>query len=114
MAWTSTEVDQFVIGDRRCHVYDCVYGGTGYGGGESATGATGATGPTYNDLGFADTVDATFYADVYEVPRGATGAVYGRRANYDPYNQKLIVGATAAADISDTTYRVVAVGKYQR
>lgn len=117
MAWASTQVTAFVIGDRRMHVYDCVYAGTGYGGGQSVTGATGATGPTYNDLGFASTTDPEFFASVEQIPRGVTGGLYNaatRVAQYDPYNQKLIVGATAGTDISDTTYRITAVGRYQR
>lgn len=114
MAWTTTRVDQFYVGNpgaghpRLVTVSDCVYGGTGYGGGQLATGATGATGPTKSDLGFSVS-DSTFTALVTEVPRGVTGGIYGRKAAYDPYNEKLVVGATAAVDISDVTYRVVAM-----
>ena len=117
MAWASTKVTQYTLADRRVHVYDCVYSGTGYGGGLSVTGATGATGPTRNDLGFASTADPEFEVRVQQVPQGGTGAVYfaaTRQAFYDITNQKLVVGATAAVDISDTTYRITAVGKYQR
>lgn len=117
MAWAATKVTQTVVGDRRLHIYDCVYSGTGYGGGLSATGATGATGPTLNDLGFASTTDPEFASWVEQVPRGGTGGFYTaatRVAQYDPYNGKLIVGATAATDISDTTYRVFALGRYQQ
>jgi len=117
MAWASTKVAQFVVADRRCHIYDCVYGGTGYGGGLSATGATGATGPTQNDLGFASTADPEFSVIVQQVPQGATGAIYTaatRLAFYDYNGQQLIVGATAATDISDTTYRITAFGRYQQ
>jgi hypothetical protein len=117
MAWASTLVSQRVVADQRCHVYDCVYSGTGYGGGLSITGATAATGPTKTDLGFASTTDPEFNVTVQQVPRGVTGAFYvpvTREAAYDPYNEKLIVGATAATDISDTTYRLVAYGRYGR
>lgn len=117
MAWTSSKVAQFVIADRRCHIYDCVYSGTGYGGGLSVTGATGATGPTLNDLGFASTSDSEFTAVVQQVPQGGTGAIYTaatRQAAYDISGQQLIVGATAATDISDTTYRIIAIGRFQR
>jgi hypothetical protein len=116
MAWTNTKVAQFVIGDRRCHIYDCVYGGTGYGGGLSATGATGATGPTKNDLGFASTTDTEFAVVVQQVPLGATGSFNvsaTRAAQYDISREKLVVGATAATDISDITYRITAFGRYQ-
>lgn len=115
MAWTSTKVTQYVVADRRVHVYDCTYSGTGYGGGQATTGATGATGPTQTDLGFASTTDPEFYvASISEKSDGATGAVYGRKVAYDYTNQKLIVGATAAVDISDVTYRITAVGRYQQ
>lgn len=114
MAWTSTKLFQTVIGDRRYHVYDCVYAGTGYGGGQAATGATGATGPAVTDLGFGSVSDPHFQVlSIQEVSNGATGAFYGRKAAYDYTNQKLIIGATAATDISDVTYRVTAVGRYQ-
>lgn len=117
MAWVSTKVTQFTTADRRCHVYDCVYGGTGYGGGLNVTGATGATGPLLADLGFATTSDSEFFSIVVQQPRGVTGAFYTpatREAAYDHYNQKLIVGATAGTDISDTTYRIIAYGRYQQ
>jgi hypothetical protein len=114
MAWASTMVAQFVVADRRCHIYDCVYSGTGYGGGQLPTGATGATGPTKADLGFASTTDPEFTAFVQAVPRGGTGAFYGRTHAYDPYNEKLIIGATAATDISDSTYRLTCYGRYGR
>ena len=108
MAWAMTQVSQYVVSDRRCHVYDCVYSGTGYGG-----FATGATGPTLNDLGFASTSDSEMYVFAYEALINATGA-YGRRdVAYDLANQVLRVGATAGSDISGTKYRVVATGKYQ-
>lgn len=113
MAWATTQIFQTVIGDRRLHVYDAVYSGTGYGGGQATTGATGATGPTLNDLGFTETTDDEFVAFVQNVPRGGTGAFYGRSHAYDPYNEKLIIGATAGTDISDSTYRIYAIGKYQ-
>lgn len=114
MAWAVTSVAKYVEGDRRVHVLDCVYGGTGYGGGLANTGATGATGPTLTDLGFATTTDPEFFVTVSESPQGTTGAIYGRRAAYDITNQKLVVGATAATDISDTTYRVIARGRFQQ
>ncbi len=116
MAWASTEVTKFVIGNHRLHVYDCVYSGTGYGGGQATTGATGATGPTRNDLGFAAVGDTAFAAFVQQAPQGVTGGFYPaatRMAAYDVQNQKLIVGCTAGTDISDTTYRVYAISKYQ-
>jgi hypothetical protein len=113
MAWTTTILTQYTHADRRIHVVDCVYGGTGYGGGQLSTGATGATGPTFNDLGFAETTDDQFFIfGVHTVPRGVTGAIYNRTAAYDPYNEKLIIGATAGTDISDVTYRVVACGRF--
>jgi hypothetical protein len=125
MAWTITPVDQIWVGNpgfghpRLITISDCVYGGTGYGGGLSATGATGATGPTKSDLGFTGTTDASFtILSIQQVGKGtgATGAVYpglaARAAVYDYTNQKLIVGATAATDISDVTYRVAAIGVY--
>lgn len=113
MAWTNTRVSQYVVADRRVHVYDCVYGGTGYGGGLSAsTGATGATGPTRNDLGFADVADPEFSVLIAE--KDNTSPVTRRNALYDLTNQRLVVGATAGTDISGVTYRVIATGRYGR
>ena len=121
MAWASTPVDAYWVGNpgmghpRLVTVTECVYSGTGYGGGLSITGATAATGPTKSDLGFTGTTDGTFNVIVQQIPQGVTGAVYfaaTRQAFYDVANQRLVVGATAATDISDTTYRLRAVGKY--
>lgn len=125
MAWTTTAVDSYFIGNpgtghpRLVTVSDCVYGGTGYGGGLLATGATGATGPTRSDLGFTGTTDATFTVTSIQqkgAGTGATGAIYpglaARAAVYNYRDQQLIVGATAGTDISDVTYRVTAVGLY--
>lgn len=113
MAWTATGVVSFTLpGKRQVHVHDCVYSGTGYGGGQSATGASGATGPTKDQLGWVNVVDSEFIAWVQQVPKGGTGGFYTRSAAYDVDNQKLLVGATAGTDISDTTYRVYSIGRY--
>lgn len=117
MAWATTRVDTYYIGNpgtghpRLVTVSDCVYSGTGYGGGQLSTGATGATGPTKADLGF-DTGDVKFSAFVQAVPRGVTGGFYNRSHAYDPYNEKLLIGATAGTDISDVTYRIIATQWY--
>ena len=111
MAWAVTKVSQVVISDRREHVYDCVYSGTGYGGGQGNP-PTGATGPTLVQLGFANLSDSEMFVECWEAVAGVTGAWVGRVAHYDIPNQQLVVGATAAADISASKYRVKMVGRY--
>ena len=119
MAWTITTIDSYVVGNpgtghpRLVTISDCVYGGTGYGGGllsfSSSTGATAATGPTKSDLGFTGTTDASFCAQVFESAN--TGTVH-RSFWYDTTKEALVVGATAATDFSNVTYRIIAQGKY--
>lgn len=125
MAWLNKAIDSFEVGNpgsghrRLVTITDCVYNGTGYGGGLLSTGATGATGPTRSDLGFTGTTDASFTV-LSITQRGAgtaaTGNIYpglaARSAVYDYTNQALIVGATAATDFSDVTYRIMAIGYY--
>jgi hypothetical protein len=117
MAWTTTRVDSYYIGNpgtghpRLVTISDCVYGGTGYGGGQLSTGATGATGPTKSDLGFA-TSDSTLTVTAFEKPKATGAGYYGRKVGYDHTNEQLLVGCTAGTDISDVTYRVTAIGVF--
>jgi hypothetical protein len=109
MALTLTEVDQYVIGDRRVHIYDAL-GDNNY--------ASGGEALTKNDLGFADAADPAFNVQVE--------ASAGYVAEYDVTNELLKVywvdtsvdgqpmQDAAGADLAAVTFRVTATGKYQR
>ena len=120
MPWTTTLIDSYYVGNpatghpRLVTVNECVYSGTGYGGGYggsfNATGATGATGPSLSELGFTDGTDSTVEVQVYEYKNGTP--IVKRTAVYDIGREMLIVGVTAGTDISGVTYRVVTTGRY--
>ena len=112
MAWEVTKVTEYVVADRRCHVYDCVIGST-WAGAMDLDAPTGATGPTLNDFGFADIDDPEMTVRAYEIPVGATGAFGNYRAWYSLDNQRLMVYATGAVDLSARVFRVEITGKYQ-